>query len=72
MQADVFVLTPDTPPPALQTWLASLEPARAVLMVERQDDGQVVLRALPEVDPLLLDHVRVSVAKYHEALMNLT
>lgn len=57
-------------PAAMRAWL-DVQPA-VVILIERVGDGAVVARPLPEVDPALLARVRVTIAKYHEALMNLT
>jgi len=57
--------------PRWQAWLAQAAPAQTVV-IERLEDGRVVLRPMPTVDPVLLAHVRVTMARYHEALTNLT
>ena len=60
-------------PEALRAWFAPGETPHALVMVaERMPDGRVLFRALPEVAPELLARVRVTISKYHEALMNLT
>jgi hypothetical protein len=67
-----LLLSEDELSPALREWLAQAPTAAFVVALERLPDGRVLLRSLPEVDPLLLAHVRVTMAKYHEALMNLS
>ncbi|GAB4196040.1 MAG: hypothetical protein OHK0022_13230 [Roseiflexaceae bacterium] len=57
-------------PEAVRAWLES-QPA-VVVSVERLDAGRVLLRPLPEVQPELIARARVTMAKYREALMNLT
>jgi hypothetical protein len=69
---DDLVLSEDELNDQLQAWFASNPSHKMVVSVERLSDGRLLLRYLPDVDPLLLAHVRVSLSKYHEALMNLT
>ena len=57
--------------PRWQAWLAQAAPAQTVV-IEQLGDGRVVLRPMPTIDPVLLAHVRVTIARYHEALTNLT
>lgn len=57
-------------PEAVRAWL-ELQPA-VVVSVERLADGRVLLRPLPDVSPELVARARVTLAKYREALMNLT
>jgi hypothetical protein len=59
-------------PEMLREWLENAPRAAFALAVERLADGRVLLRPLPDVDPALLARIRVTTAKYHEALMNLT
>jgi hypothetical protein len=56
----------------LREWLAEAPAGAFSLAVERLEDGRLLLRPLPEFDPALLARIRVTIAKYHEALMNLT
>ena len=57
-------------PEALQIWL---EGQGAVLVaIQRRDTNIVELECLPDIDPSLIARVRVTMAKYREALMNLT
>lgn len=56
----------------LQAWLAAAPSASFTLAVERLPDGRVLLRPLPEASPELVARLRVTMAKYREALMNLT
>jgi hypothetical protein len=69
---DELLLNEDELPETLRNWLASAPSAAFALAVERTNDGRVLLRPLPEASPELLAHLRVTIAKYHEALMNLT
>ncbi|HJZ47184.1 MAG TPA: hypothetical protein VKE41_08460 [Roseiflexaceae bacterium] len=57
-------------PEAVRAWLEE-QPA-VVVSIERVDAGRVVIRPLPDVAPELLVRARVTMAQYHEALMNLT
>lgn len=58
--------------PVLRDWLATAPEQAFSLAVERLEDGRILLRPLSELDPALLARIRVTIAKYHEALMNLT
>jgi hypothetical protein len=69
---DDLILSEDELSDRLQAWLNSNSSHKMVVSVERLSDGRLLLRYLPDADPLLLAHVRVSLSKYHEALMNLT
>ena len=57
-------------PEAMRAWLES-QPA-VVISVERIGADRVMLRPLPEIAPELIARARVTMAKYREALMNLT
>ena len=57
-------------PEAMRAWLES-QPA-VVVSIERLGDSRVVVRPLPDVAPELIARARVTMAKYREALMNLT
>lgn len=57
-------------PEAMRAWLER-RPA-VVISIERAAEGRVVVRALPEIAPELIARARVTMAKYREALMNLT
>ncbi len=57
-------------PEAVRAWLES-QPA-VVVSVERLDADRVLLRPLPDVPAELIARARVTMAKYREALMNLT
>ena len=57
-------------PEAMRAWL-ELQPA-VVVSIERIGDGRVLVRPLPDIAPELLARVRVTMAQYREALMNLT
>jgi hypothetical protein len=67
---DELELTTAELPEAVRAWLES-QPA-VVVSIERLGGGRVLLRPLPDVAPELLARVRVTMAQYHEALMNLT
>lgn len=71
---DDLLLPEDELPEALRAWLAQnhARAAALVLIAERMPDGVVLFRALPHVAPELLARVRVTISKYHEALMNLS
>jgi hypothetical protein len=57
-------------PEAMHAWLA-MQPA-VVVSIERISDDRFVVRPLPDIAPELLARARVTMAKYREALMNLT
>lgn len=57
-------------PDFIRTWLVA-QPAMLV-SIEQREDGGVLIRRLPDVDPQLVERVRVTMAKYRAALMNLT
>ena len=57
-------------PEAMRAWLEA-QPA-VLVVVERLGSDRVLLRRLPDVDPQLVARARVTLAKYREALMNLT
>ena len=57
-------------PEAVRAWLGE-QPA-VVVLIERVDAGRVLLRALPDVAPDVIARAQVTLAKYREALMNLT
>lgn len=69
---DELLLNEDELPEVLRSWLATAPAEAFALAVERTGDGRVLLRPLPEASPALLARLRVTIAKYHEALMNLT
>lgn len=56
----------------LHAWLAAAPESAFSIAVERLSDGRVLLRPLPEASPELIAQLRVTMAKYREALMNLT
>jgi hypothetical protein len=56
----------------LRAWLTEAPTGAFTVALERLDDGRVLLRPLPEASPELIAHLRVTMAKYREALMNLT
>jgi hypothetical protein len=57
-------------PEAMRAWLEA-QPA-VLIAVERRGADRVLLRRLPDVEPQLVARARVTLAKYREALMNLT
>jgi hypothetical protein len=57
-------------PEAMRAWLEA-QPA-IVMSIERVGMDRVLVRPLPDIDPVLVARARVTMAKYHEALMNLT
>jgi hypothetical protein len=56
-------------PEAMRAWLDE-QPA-VVVSIVRAGHGRLLVRRLPDVDPAVLAHARVTLAKYREALMNL-
>ncbi|HMQ35913.1 MAG TPA: hypothetical protein PKD53_34730 [Chloroflexaceae bacterium] len=56
----------------LRAWLADAPDGAFAISLERLGDGRVLLRPLPEATPELLARLRVTMAKYREALMNLS
>lgn len=69
---DELLLEANELSPQLRAWLAEAPAAAFAVSVERLADGRVLLRPLPEASPELLANLRVTMAKYREALMNLT
>jgi len=59
-------------PETLRAWLENAPSAAFAVSLERLSDGRLLLRPLPEASPELLARLRVTMAKYREALMNLT
>ena len=57
-------------PEAVRAWLEE-QPA-VVISVERIGGDRVLIRQLPDVAPDIIARARVTIAKYREALMNLT
>lgn len=57
-------------PEAVRAWLEA-QPA-VVVSVERIDQHRALVRRLPDVDPEVVARAQVTLAKYREALMNLT
>ncbi len=57
-------------PEAMRAWLTA-QPA-IIVSVEQLGSDRVLVRPLPEIDPALVARARVTLAKYREALMNLT
>jgi hypothetical protein len=69
---DDLLLNESELPEALRAWLAGAPEGAFAVSLERLADGRVLLRPLPEATPELLARLRVTMAKYREALMNLT
>jgi hypothetical protein len=69
---DDLILLEEELSPRLRAWLNSSRSDATVVSMERLSDGRLRLRRVPEVDPLLLAHVRVTLAKYNEGMMHLT
>lgn len=69
---DEILLSEGELPEAMRAWLAAAPAGAFAVAVERLGDGRLLLRPLPEASPELLARLRVTIAKYHEALMNLT
>ena len=57
-------------PEAMRAWLTA-QPA-IIVSVEQLGSDRVLVRPLSEIDPALVARARVTMAKYREALMNLT
>jgi hypothetical protein len=72
MRLDELLLREDDLPEMLRAWLGTAPNGAFALAVERTGDGHILLRPLPEASPELLARLRVTIAKYHEALMNLS
>ncbi len=69
---DDLLLHDDELPERLRNWLNAFPQTAWAIALERLPDGRVLLRGLPDVDPVMLARIKVTMAKYHEALMNLT
>lgn len=57
-------------PEAVRAWLA--EQSAVVVLIEPIDGQRVLIRPLPDVSPEIIARAQVTMAKYREALMNLT
>ena len=57
-------------PATMRAWFDS-QPA-VVVSIEQRANDRVIVRPLPEIAPELLARIRVTMAHYREALMNLT
>lgn len=57
-------------PEAVRAWLD--EQSAVVVSIEQIDAERVLIRCLPEVTPEIIARAQVTLAKYREALMNLT
>ncbi len=66
-----FIELTDEQLPAPLSALLDASPA-VVVTLERLPDGRVVARPLHDVPPEMIAHAQVTLAKYREALMNLT
>ena len=69
---DELLLNEEELPEAMRAWLATAPEGAFAVAFERAGGGQLLLRPLPEASPELLARLRVTIAKYHEALMNLS
>lgn len=69
---DELILEPDEIGGRLRAWLDAAPAAALAVALERLPDGRLLLRPVPEASPELLARLRVTMAKYREALMNLT
>jgi hypothetical protein len=67
---DDLELTTAELPAAMRAWFDS-QPA-VVVSIERSAPDRVIVRPLPDVTAELLARIHVTMAKYREALMNLT
>jgi hypothetical protein len=70
MTDDTVELTAAELPEAMRAWLDE-QPA-VVLSAEQLGGGRVLLRRLPGIAPEFVARVQVALAKYREALINLT
>lgn len=57
-------------PEAVRAWLEA-QPA-VIVSIEPISSDRLLVRRLSDVDPALVARVQVTMAKYREALMNLT
>lgn len=57
-------------PAAMRAWL-EMQPA-VIVSIEQVAEGRAIVRPLPDIAPDLLARIRVTMAQYREALMNLT
>ncbi len=69
---DDLLLNESELPAALRGWLETAPAAAFAVSLERLADGRLLLRPLPEASPELIARLRVTMAKYREALMNLS
>lgn len=69
---DDLLLDESELPAALREWLELAPDAAFAVSLERLADGRLLLRPLPEASPQLIARLRVTMAKYREALMNLS
>ncbi len=68
---DVLVLPADDVPPALRAWLQNRGDNAMLVSVEQLGDGQLVLQALPDVDPTLVARIRKMLAEHADVLRRL-
>jgi hypothetical protein len=69
---DEILLETNELSPRLSAWLADAPEVAFAVAIERLSDGRVLVRPLPDASPELIAQLRVTMAKYREALMNLT
>lgn len=67
---DILELSTAELPEAMRAWLD--EQSAVVVSFERLDAERVLIRRLPDVAPEIIARAQVTLAKYREALMNLT
>lgn len=56
----------------LRAWLDRHAQQRLLVELVQGEDGGLLVRLLPDVDPRLAERALVTMAKYREALMNLS
>lgn len=70
--ASLLVLSAAAVPPELAAWLDDFDVPAVLTSVERLGDGQVVLQAIPAVDPALVARIRKILAQHADVLRRLT
>lgn len=71
LSRDVLVLDAAAAPAALTDWVKT-QPAGAVLVsLELIESGQLVLQALPDVDPVLVAQIRKILGQHADVLRRL-
>jgi hypothetical protein len=59
-------------PAALQAWFTAHDTAATVTTIERLSDGRLLIRPVPGVSAELIARLRITMARYDEALRNLS